>query len=88
MRAIENRMGVARSANTGVSELVDPLGRVSHRTELFQSASFVGEVRTSDVRTVYVRFGDLAGTSAALAAILALYASIRRARKASRSDDG
>ncbi len=35
-RAIEEGIPVARSANTGFSGLVDPLGRILHKTELFE----------------------------------------------------
>ena len=76
MRSIETRMGAARSGLTGVSMIVDPLGRVSHRTELFEPAAFVADVATTDGLTVYVRFGDIVGTTAAVVAILALCASI------------
>ena len=72
MRAIETRAGVARSANTGISEIVDPLGRVEHPTPLFERAAFVGQVMTTDGRTVYVRFGDVVGWGAALLAITGL----------------
>ncbi|MCZ0935240.1 MAG: apolipoprotein N-acyltransferase [Gemmatimonadetes bacterium] len=80
MRSIETRMGAARSGNTGISKIVDPLGRVSHRTELFEPASFVADVATTDEWTVYVRFGDVVGTLAALAALLALCASFLKDR--------
>lgn len=82
MRAVESRMGVARSANTGVSELVDPLGRVTNATEMFQPAAFVGDVMTTDELTVYVRFGDVIGWLSALAAMLGVGVSIYRARRA------
>ncbi len=80
MRAVETRMGAARSGNTGISKIVDPLGRVSHRTQLFEPASFVADVSTTDGLTVYVRFGDVVGTLAALAALLALCASFLKDR--------
>ena len=35
LRAVENRVTVVRAANTGVSGIVDPLGRVVTRTEPF-----------------------------------------------------
>ena len=81
MRAIETRMGVARSANTGVSEIVDPLGRVSRATPLFEPAAFVADVMTTDGRTVYVRFGDTVGWGSAIAAIFGLAAAILAARR-------
>jgi len=81
MRAIETRMGVARSANTGISEIVDPLGRVSNATPLFEPAAFVADVMTTDGRTVYVRFGDTVGWASAIAAIFGLAAAILAARR-------
>ncbi len=69
MRAVENRVGIARSANTGISLMVDPLGRVSHRTRLFEAAAFTATVRTTAGRTLYTRWGDVPGTASALAVL-------------------
>jgi apolipoprotein N-acyltransferase len=82
MRAIESRMGAVRSANTGISEIVDPLGRVTHRTELFTPAAFRGTVLTTDGRTLYDRWGDVAGWAAALLALGATLLSAWRGRRA------
>ncbi|PYO79906.1 MAG: hypothetical protein DMD67_01685 [Gemmatimonadetes bacterium] len=62
MRAIETRAGIARAANDGISELVDPLGRTSIETGLEQEAAVAGVLRTSDVIPLYVRWGDWVGT--------------------------
>jgi apolipoprotein N-acyltransferase len=61
MRAIEARMGVARAANSGISEFVDPFGRAHHATRLGTEAILADSVRTSDVTTVYARWGDWVG---------------------------
>jgi apolipoprotein N-acyltransferase len=61
MRAIENRVGIARAANTGISGFVDPLGRIYDRTRLGERRFVIGEVRTTDVRTLYTRMGDWVG---------------------------
>ncbi|MGH7699150.1 MAG: apolipoprotein N-acyltransferase [Gemmatimonadales bacterium] len=61
LRAIETRMGVARAANSGISQFVDPLGRAYASTELETEAIVAGTLRTSDVRTLYVRLGDWVG---------------------------
>ena len=66
MRAIEQRVGVARAANTGFSLFVDPLGRVHGRTELFQAVVRTETIYTSDVLTLYTRTGDVAGWTALL----------------------
>ncbi|MDH3496385.1 MAG: apolipoprotein N-acyltransferase [Gemmatimonadota bacterium] len=61
MRAIENRVGVARAANTGISGFVDPVGRVSGRTRLGERTVTLGTLEVTDMHTVYTRFGDWVG---------------------------
>ncbi len=68
LRAIENRIGIVRAANTGISEIVDPLGRVHEATELFTSAIFTADVLTTRGLTPFARAGDVVGWLAALAA--------------------
>ena len=45
MRAIEKGRYLVRSANTGISGIVDPYGRVLARTPIFEPAVLVGEAR-------------------------------------------
>lgn len=78
MRAIENRMGVVRAANTGISLFVDPVGRVAQATRLFQADVRVDTVLTTDVLTFYTRYGDLVGNGTAVAALILVLASILR----------
>lgn len=87
MRSIESRMGAVRSANTGISELVDPLGRVSHVTRLFTPAAFRGTVLTTDGRTLYDRFGDVVGWAAALAALCAAAVALWKGRGSGAAPD-
>src|SRR6185295_16954450 len=67
LRAIETRMGIARPANSGISEFVDPFGRAYQASALEQQTVVIGRLRTSDVITLYVRRGDWVGTLAVLA---------------------
>jgi len=69
MRAIESRVGIARSGNTGISQIVDPLGRASHTTGLFTADAFVSDIHTTDGLTPYVRYGDVAGWTSMFAAL-------------------
>ncbi len=80
MRAIENRIGVARSANTGVSEFVDPLGRVSQETRLFEPAAISGTVLTTDEVTPFTRMGDVIGWLCALGSVGAGFVLVMRGR--------
>ncbi len=88
MRAIENRIGVARAGNTGISEFIDPTGRVYDATPLFQEAVRADTVYTTDIRTLYDRLGDVLGNGSALAALLLMLASLydqwRRRKAAER----
>ncbi|MFQ5703949.1 MAG: apolipoprotein N-acyltransferase [Gemmatimonadales bacterium] len=78
MRAIENRVGIVRSANSGISEFVDPLGREHHETGLAIRASTADTVLTSDVVTVYSKLGDWVGQLCALLTVaLLVYARLQ-----------
>lgn len=68
MRAIENRVGVARAANTGTSLFIDPLGRTRQATSMFVHDVRTDTVFTTDSVTLFVRWGDWLATLAALAA--------------------
>jgi len=83
MRAIENRRYIARAANTGISGIIDPLGRTITATDLYVETVRVGAVRTMDVETVYDRIGDVAAyvASAVYFAGLAFVLLARRRMK-------
>ena len=67
MRAIENRRSLARSANSGVSMLVDPFGRVVSRTEIFEEGFLVESMQVRSEKTFYTRYGDVFPWGASLA---------------------
>jgi len=77
-RAVENRVGVARAANTGVSGLIDRTGRIREATGLFVPATVTGSVDVGTGETFYTRHGDwILLLSAALLA-LAVLPALRR----------
>jgi apolipoprotein N-acyltransferase len=81
MRSIENGRYLARAANTGISGFVDPYGRVIAKSDLFEEALLVEDLRFLTHRTIYSRFGDLvAWLSLALTA-----AALLAARRVSHS---
>ncbi|MBI1860196.1 MAG: apolipoprotein N-acyltransferase [Deltaproteobacteria bacterium] len=59
-RAIEHRVPIVRSTNTGTSFVVDTLGRVSGMTPVYGADSFVEEIGMpgSPPHTIYGLFGD------------------------------
>ena len=80
LRAVENRVTVVRAANTGVSGIVDPLGRVMTRTEPFVETYAAGRVQHSAVVPLAVRIGGMVGPVAlGLLVILLLPVRIPRA---------
>ena len=58
MRAIEQGRYLARAANTGISGVVDPYGRIVRQSGIFEQDALVEEVRFLKVRTIYSRIGD------------------------------
>ena len=61
LRAVENRVTVVRAANTGVSGIVDPLGRVVTKTELFVATYATGRVQRSSGVPLAVHVGGMIG---------------------------
>ena len=77
MRAIENGRYLARAANTGISGFVDPYGRVLAKSDLFEQALLVEDIRFIDARTIYSRIGDLVAWLCLALTAAALLASWR-----------
>ncbi|MGI9079012.1 MAG: apolipoprotein N-acyltransferase [Gemmatimonadaceae bacterium] len=78
LRAIENRLGIIRSANTGISEYVDPLGRVHGATPLFTRETRTWVAQTTDARTPYLLAGDWLGSASAAGTLVGLVLVRRR----------
>jgi len=60
-RAIEHRRYLVRSTNSGISAVVDPLGRVVAESGLLTRENLRADVRMMDEDTLYTRFGDWPG---------------------------
>jgi apolipoprotein N-acyltransferase len=58
-RAVENGKVLVRAANTGITAVVDPRGRVVEKTELFEPAVLVRDVPLVSGTTFYARHGDV-----------------------------
>jgi apolipoprotein N-acyltransferase len=75
MRAIEQGRYLARAANTGISGIVDPYGRIVTRSGIFEQVGLVGEARFLTSRTVYSQIGDvIAYVAIALTVLAAIFA--------------
>lgn len=82
VRAVETRRWIVRAANTGISAIIDPCGRIKSQTQLFQTASLVDRVPRLQVHSFYVAYGDLFAWAcafwSAILLILALASGYRR----------
>lgn len=58
-RAIENRVPVARAANTGVSGFIDTRGRIMSKSDIFVEAAMTQEITTGKDKSIYTRYGDV-----------------------------
>ncbi len=58
-RAVENGRYLVRAANTGISAVVDPRGRVIEKTPLFEPALIVTDVPMVEELTFYATRGDV-----------------------------
>ncbi len=58
LRSIETGLPMARSANTGVSALIDGKGRVLARIPLYQAGKIDAPLPQAQPRPLYDRFGD------------------------------
>ena len=59
IRAIETRRYVARSANTGISSVINPLGQFEKVLEPNTSGSFIHPIELLSFKTFYVKHGNI-----------------------------
>jgi apolipoprotein N-acyltransferase len=59
-RSVETRRYLIRATNTGISAIIDPVGRVVKKTQIFKETSLEGKVAILDGKnTLYTRIGYL-----------------------------
>jgi apolipoprotein N-acyltransferase len=59
LRAIENRVPIVRCANTGISGIIDPIGRVKQKVPLDQMKVFIADIIPAQQITFYTQYGDI-----------------------------
>lgn len=80
-RAVETRRSLVRSANTGISGVVDPLGRIVRQSDLFVPWSAAVPVALLEERSPFVRGGYLFAPLSALAAVVILLSGVKRTQR-------
>jgi apolipoprotein N-acyltransferase len=78
LRAVEHRRYLIRATNSGVSAMVDPVGRVPLKSGTFTEESLVGVAKFMHSATVYEVIGDWPWRLATVA--IAAMAFVRRSR--------
>ncbi|WP_460219682.1 apolipoprotein N-acyltransferase [Psychroserpens sp. MEBiC05023] len=58
LRAIETRRDIARSANTGISAIINAKGEITKRLDYGEKGALSGQVITNNRKTFYVIAGD------------------------------
>jgi apolipoprotein N-acyltransferase len=61
LRAVETRRSIVRSANTGVSAFIDPLGNLTDQTKWNEQTVISREMAVVTGNTFYVQYGDYIG---------------------------
>jgi len=82
LRAIENRMYVARSANTGVSGFIDPSGKILMHSDWWTQDALRMNIFASDRITFYAQSGDYLGRISAFLSVLILLAGFVKRKTA------
>ena len=77
-RAIENRVWLARAANTGVSAFIAPSGRIVQQTGLFEASFLAGQVGLGARPGLYSHMGDVVPGAFLLIGLLWLIQTRRR----------
>jgi apolipoprotein N-acyltransferase len=84
LRCIETRKYMARSANTGISALIDDNGFILKRTKWWQKEVIKGQIIPNKKTTFYMKHGDLIGQIARFVSIFlflgALVSQLQRQR--------
>lgn len=58
-RAVETRLYLVRAANTGISGIVDPCGKIISKTNIFKEDAIKGYIKFVNVPTFYAEHGDV-----------------------------
>lgn len=80
-RAVENRVPIARAANTGISGFFDAHGRILQQSALFTEASLTETLHPGFRHTFYTAYGDLFAFGCAIIALAFTWISFRRRRE-------
>jgi apolipoprotein N-acyltransferase len=76
-RAVENRRYLLRSSNSGITSVVDPLGRITAQLPTFREDVLVATVQPLSLMSFYTRYGDLFAWLLVIASVALVLTSSR-----------
>jgi len=82
LRAVEQRRYFVRSTNSGISGIVDPVGRLIAQTETFKQATLAEDVALLDLWSGYRLWGDTPFWLASLVSLVMAFVPRSRLRRA------
>ena len=82
LRSVETKVPMVRVANTGISALIEPSGRITDRTALFKRGTSIVDVSWRPVRTLYTMIGDVFAEACFVLTLIGVIVAWRRPRAA------
>lgn len=79
-RAVENKLFLARAANTGISAIIDPTGKILRQSKIFERTIVHGEIKYLNIPTYYSEYGDIF-VYVCILLLLSIYFISRKRRK-------
>jgi len=80
-RAVENRVPVARAANTGISGFINSKGRIIRKSDIFVESALTVEIKRRDSKSFYTKYGDVFAWLCITGSLLMLFNEVRIKRK-------
>jgi len=88
-RAVETRLYLVRAANTGISAIIDPAGKILVQTGIFKKDKIHGKIKFIKLPTFYAKYGDLlVGASFLCLVVFFIWRLKGRERNVSRKHTG
>ncbi len=79
-RAIENRLWIARCANTGISEFIDPFGVIHAKTKLNEESVLTYSIFVREEETFFLKHGQVVSLFILAANVFIFFAAVFRNR--------
>ena len=83
-RAVENRIPVVRSANTGISMAIDKWGKILVKSDIFVKDHLIARIAPEDSNSIYGRIGDIIPAAALILSVISLAVAFRGRRHYNR----